>query len=190
MFHVAWLVFFSGLAFVGAFYLQFHFFTAFAYLPSASIFFLPAGVKLLAMLLARHWGLLGLWLGNNFIEAVFNEVPLSWEPYVLRPLIYLSVPYLTMRLWMRGNRVSDDLENLSLYHVVMLAITTSFAGALVFQAYLSKVFGATQPLSSAVWGMTVGDVSGVIGTLIVWVAARRMISSLRRRSSADDLSPE
>lgn len=161
--------------FIGAFYTQFHFFTAFDFLPSASILFLPAGVKLLAMVVGRWWGILGLFVANDIIEYVFNELPLGFEPYVVRPLVYLLVPYLVLQLLMRQNSIAKDLANLTVYHIVLLAITTSFVGSFVFQWYLYNVSGGHIDLSSAVWSMTVGDVSGIFVSLVLVILLRRLV---------------
>jgi hypothetical protein len=88
-------------------------------------------------------------------------------------LLWLVFPYVFLSLYLSRKRLSDDLTRLSAYHLTVLAVGTSLissAGAqLLFFLEKKPVYSLLQ----SAWSMSIGDISGILVTLLFVAAARR-----------------
>lgn len=160
-------------AYFTVFYVQLFALGGFDFLPSASILFLPAGVKLLAMLSGRWHGILGLYLGKLAVDLLLLGNLFTFEMVVVHPLLWIGPAYLALRMVMWRHNIQDGLNNLTTYHIVLIALATSLASALATQTNLVYFDQAHSHWLRGVWSMTIGDVSGIVLTLMVITFVRR-----------------
>ncbi len=146
----------------------------FEFLPSASLLFLPAGVKLLAMLSGRWHGLLGLYLGKLAVDFFLLDAPFTFEILVTHPLIWILPAFVALQLVLTYFSISDDLSNLRTVHLIAMAMVTSLISAVVNQTHLVFVDQSHTAWLKGVWSMTMGDVSGIAFTMIVIMIGRRL----------------
>ena len=101
-------------------------FAAFSINSNISWIFLPAGLRLFIVLVYRHQGLVGLFLGSLIASVYLNHEPLSLFTLTLalastaNPLIALFV------LEKSTPHLKIGLENLTLQHILSLAIIQAF----------------------------------------------------------------
>ena len=77
-------------------------------LPKASIFFLPAGVKFLSVLLLRWWGLGGIMIGKILVQSYLGE-QISLLHDTMEMLLWLVVPYLCLVGYMKVKKIQPSL---------------------------------------------------------------------------------
>ena len=165
------------LLFAAAYFLVFAFqikaMAGFDFLPSASILFLPAGVKLLAMLSGRWHGLMGLYLGKLAVDFFLLDAPFTFEVLVVHPVFWILPAYVVLQWIMRRLDIHEDLSNLKTLHLIAIAMATSMASAVAMQSHMVYVDGVHTAWLKGIWSMAMGDVSGIALTLILIVAWRR-----------------
>jgi hypothetical protein len=160
-----------------SFVLQVEWLPAFDFLPTASIFFIPAGVKFVSVLLLRWWGLGGILVGRILVQLYLGE-EISLFHDSMEMLLWLLVPYLCMVGYMRVKEIQLSLENLTTYHVVVLSLIFSFTSSLGTQLLNSVSGYDTQVgLPKAIWAMTVGDFSGILLILFLVASITKMLRS-------------
>lgn len=149
------------------------------YTSGVSIVFLPAGVKLVALLVAGGWGLLGLaaaalmmasevWSQSGMVELLGNIV------------VWLGVPWLVVELTLRWLGVHRDLRNLTFWKLVLVASVATAAGSFATSAYAVAFHGRDQEdWVGAALAMLLGDFVGAGLVLIVAVAGLQLLK--RRR---------
>lgn len=141
------------------------------YAPGVALFFLPAGVKLVALLVARVWGLVGIAAAGVWTAAdVWQSA--DWLALLGNVAVWVGLPYLVMQLMLRWMKIHADLSNLSYLKVMAIClaaiVTSSVAGA----AY--AVWAHTQPLAD-LWArslaLALGDFlgAGVVFALLIGV---------------------
>ncbi len=166
------VVLFFALSYFLLFQFQIQVMGGFDFLPMVSLLFIPAGIKFLGMLIGRAWGVLGIFLGRTALDLhLGNDIQSMW--WVLNNLLWLVFPYVFLSLYLSRKRLSDDLTRLSAYHLTVLAVGTSLissAGAqLLFFLEKKPVYSLLQ----SAWSMSIGDISGILVTLLFVAAARR-----------------
>jgi|GEM_PF-739645 len=152
------------------------------YAPGVSLVFLPAGVKLVALLVAGGWGLLGL------ASAALLMATDVWTQSGIGELagniaVWLGVPYLVVELMLRVLDVDRDLGNLRFWPLLLIVATATAAGSFASSAYAVAFHGRqeTDYLGAAL-AMLLGDVVGAGLVVILAVAALQLPRWLRRRS--------
>jgi K+-sensing histidine kinase KdpD len=163
-----------AIAYFLVYFFQVHVMTDFEFLPSASLLFLPAGVKLLAMLSGRWHGLLGLYLGKLSVDFFLLDAAFAFEILVTHPVIWILPAFVALQLVMGYFKVTDDLSNLKTVHLIFIAMVTSLTSALAMQTHLVFADEAHISWVKGVWSMAMGDVSGIVCTLMVVMIWRRM----------------
>ena len=163
---------FFGLSYFLLFQFQVQVMGTFDFLPMVSILFVPAGMKFLGMLIGRGWGVLGIFIGRLALDLqVGNSIQSVW--WLLNNVFWLVLPYMFINHYLQRQRLSDDLSRLSAYHLAVLAIGASLISSVGSQVL---VFIEHQPVYSfmqATWSMVIGDVSGIMATLLFVYGARR-----------------
>lgn len=147
------------------------------YTQGINLVFLPAGIKHIAILLARGWGALGCFVALFFLASE------SWtgEPTV-KVLGYCVVSILTTWLGIiigfRLMHIDNDLSNLEFIHLPFMdLITTALHGHLV-NAYFILVGMKADHLIQNAFAMMVGD---FIGSFIILMCMLLALKFFRLR---------
>jgi uncharacterized RDD family membrane protein YckC len=150
----------AGLAFAFSFRLNQLLDNYFVYAPGISLLFIPAGVKLLFVLLGRLPAVIGILIASVYLGAgiwpdksivtVFNFAFVSLMTYPVSAYVV-----------MRAVGIHRDLYNLRYWHIVLLSLVASVLNGIVHNIdYLIEGVTATE----AQWGnsaaMALGDFLG------------------------------
>lgn len=125
-----------------------------------SIFFLPAGVKLMGLLVGRHWGALGL-LGSNFLMSAFEWNGIGWPILLLMSVLWVGLTWAVVETMLRLLQLPADLSGMRFTHFIAIDATAAVLHALGFNA-LQLQIGVREDSQywSAVTGMALGDFLG------------------------------
>lgn len=163
------LVAVCGAFYVASFLLQVHFLTFFDYMPKASLFFIPAGIKLVAFVVARSAGLVGVSLG----VLLTLTTDTSWHPphvhdYFSVMFFNAVVPYIGAVVAARTLGVSADLRAIRLWQIIVMAVWVSIVNGVSMNAYLLiEGVNTFADFDHGVLAATFGDVSGIVFTLFL-----------------------
>ena len=141
-----------------------------------TLIYVPAGVRLVILLVSGIWGAIGIALAFPF--ALLQEFPgISWQETLTYSAIAGFIPYATILGVCRVARISHDLSTLRSIHLPLLAGAVSVTGGLAYTAALAGFgrFDAARFLPDAT-AMAAGDFLGcfaVIGLVRVVIALRR-----------------
>ena len=91
------------------FVLQVELLPDFDFLLTASIFFIPAGVKFLSVLLLRWWGVGGVLVGRILVQLYLGE-EISLFHDSMELLLWLVVPYLCLMGYMQVKEIQPSLK--------------------------------------------------------------------------------
>jgi len=149
-----------------------------------SLFFLPAGVKLMALLIGRHWGALGLLL-SNFAMSLLEWQGVPWSWLLFMSLVWVGVTWAVVETMLRLLRLPADLGGLRFTHFVAIDAVASILHAFVFNGLLLQLaLRAETDFLSAVWGMALGDFLGSGAFALMLVGAvhllRRVLGAQRQ----------
>jgi glucose-6-phosphate-specific signal transduction histidine kinase len=145
--------------------------------PNIAWLFLPAGVRLLLIMIFEEKSLLGLFLGTMSTGWIFNELNLSLWLITLISLIATLAPYLAylmvkhFKLELRGN-----LRNLNLDTIASLALSVALLSTLghhlIFK--LNEGIFGVQGLDLMLT-FFVGDLVGTLVILVLIFAAFKLL---------------
>ena len=169
-----------GLAYLASFYLNAHVVKAQSVFSGVALFYLPAGVKLLAIMVGRYWGALGLWVAN------FLHTATGWDNLVLSQVFLMSVLWvgttlLVVLTWAHFTGLRTDLRNLTFRGFVWLNLLAAVIHGLVFNGYLIILAerGIDEWLSSAK-AMALGDFLGSGALMLSILLVFKTVKWLRR----------
>lgn len=132
-----------------------------------TLVYVPAGIRLVILLVSGLWGALGIALAFPF--AVMQEFPgVSWQEMLVYSLVAGFIPYATV-LWVcRAVRVSRDLGSLRSIHLPLLAAAVSVFGALSYTAAL-VAFGRFEARNflQDFTAMAAGDFLGCFAVIVL-----------------------
>jgi glucose-6-phosphate-specific signal transduction histidine kinase len=136
--------------------------------PNIAWLFLPAGVRLILIVVFEERSLLGLFLGSISTGLIFNDLNLSLGLITLISLVATLATYLAYRIVKRFKfELDGDLRNLNLDTITSLALSAALLSTLghhlVFK--LNEGIFGKQVLTS-VMTFFVGD---LVGTLVILV---------------------
>ncbi|MDB0048220.1 hypothetical protein N9F12_02140 [Burkholderiaceae bacterium] len=154
----------------------------FDFLPMASILFLPAGVKFIAMLVGRHWGVVGIALGKVLVDIYSGSVS-DLSEQIPHLLVWLVAPYACMLIFLKQKDLSQTLDGLTTFDLVVLALIVSLVSSLGTQLYFFGMHEPGYPLLKGVWSMTLGDISGILFSLGAVIFIRRLLTSFADRQT-------
>jgi len=144
--------------------------------PNIAWLFLPAGVRLLLIMIFEEKSLLGLFLGAMTTGWIFNELNLSLQLITLISLIATLAPYLAYLIVKRYKfELSDNLGNLNLDTIASLALGVGFLSTLGHHLAFKLnegIFGV-QGLGS-VLTFFAGDLVGTLVILVLVFAAFKL----------------
>lgn len=164
------LVFICALLYVGSFWIQANHLTAFDYLPKASLFFLPAGVRLIAFVVARSAGLVGISLGAILTMTMDTSWhPPHWHDYISIIFFSCVIPYYGSTFLAKKMGLDHDLKRIRLWQVGAMALTVSILNGVSMNAYLliEKVIPLDDAFKVGTLATTFGDMTGIAFTLLL-----------------------
>ena len=151
----------------------------FDFLPMASILFIPAGIKFLAMVVGQGPGVVGIALGFALVEINAGKT-LDLTAFLTHVLLWLVLPYALLRGYLAKSDLKNDLTALTTYQLFVMAVIVSLTSSLAIQLYFLGLFDPQYPVLKGVWSMTVGDLSGIFLSLAFVVAMRRVFARRTR----------
>jgi predicted permease len=171
----------SGILFSLSFRLNQYFDEQFVYSAGISLLFLPAGVKLLAVLVGRLPAILGLLVVGIYLGAGI------WPDKAMTSIVYFAVvslmtyPIAAFGL-MRLLHISHDLSNLRYHHIVLLSLAASVLNGVVHNwLYWSQGVTASEELWQKSAAMAMGDFMGCFVVVALFHAATGVLSRARTR---------
>ncbi len=151
----------------------------FDFLPMASILFIPAGIKFLAMVVGQAPGVVGIALGFALLEINAGKT-LDLTAFLTHVLLWLVLPYALLRGYLAKNDLKNDLTALTTYQLFVMAVIVSLTSSLGTQLYFFGLHDPQYPVLKGVWSMTIGDLSGIFLSLAFVVAMRRVFARRTR----------
>lgn len=137
--------------------------------PGIDLVFLPAGFRLLIVIVFGVWGALGIFLADPLMFMIeFGNTGIS--AMLINALISGFAPYVTVRLFSRLAGIEGSLTQLRPVHLPLLALAVSLVTPLLFNLHF-LLTGRTPPAAFLpnFTAMAMGD---FLGCLIVSVLAR------------------
>ena len=151
----------------------------FDFLPMASILFIPAGIKFLAMVVGQGPGVVGIALGFALVEINAGKT-LDLTAFLTHVLLWLVLPYALLRGYLAKSDLKNDLTALTTYQLFVMAVIVSLTSSLVTQLYFFGLHDPQYPVLKGIWSMTIGDLSGIFLSLAFVVAMRRVFARRTR----------
>jgi hypothetical protein len=151
---------FCGLVYYAAFFLQTMISPWVNYIQGIDWFFIPAGIKLVAFMIAGVWGLIGI--------AVFGLITAfdvwhsdSLSIHIGNILIWAGVPYVTYRFLAKSLNLDLKLTNLKYWHVVAIALATTLTSSVGSSLYQYLINNRSfDMLTTTTFAMAIGDFIG------------------------------
>lgn len=137
--------------------------------PGIDLVFLPAGFRLLLVVVFGFWGALGIFLADPFLFLVEFQQGSLFEVLV-NALISGFAPYLTVRAFCRIAGIQGSLAQFRPIHLPLLALAVSVVTPLLFNLHFLLI-GRTQP-ADFLHNFTAMMTGDFLGCLLVSVLAR------------------
>ena len=171
-----------GVAYYAVFWLQTKLSSLVNFAQGIDLFFAPAGIKLVAFMVAGIWGFWGIAVvGLITAQDVWQKDTML--VHLGNTAIWAGVPYVTYLGLAQLLRLDASLMRLKYGHVLIIALATSLASSLGSNLYQWLVQNRSfDMITSASIAMAVGDFMG-IG---VFVFALAFI--VRKRSQSDTIN--
>ena len=164
-----------AVSYFSLFWVQVNVLGEFDFLPMVSILFLPAGIKFLAMLVGRHWGVVGIALGKFLVDTYFGY-PGNAMDAATHIVLWLVLPYVCLLAYLVKKDTKQTLDDITTYDLVVLALIVSLTSSLGTQFYFFGMHEPGYPMLKAVWSMTIGDFSGILVALGLVIVVRRLMT--------------
>lgn len=164
----------TALLWIGSFYLNEWAFTAAKKTSFVNLIFLPAGVRILAVLVLGWPAAIGLFLGS-----LVTAVPIWHLPAAIIPGFVSALgPAAAVFVGTRSMRLRDDLSGINVRQMTMISIADG-----LFNAVPSNLFFWSQHHIATPWQdvlpMFVGDLLGTFALLYVGAFALRLALKVR-----------
>jgi len=136
--------------------------------------FLPACLRIVAVMVWRGAGAAGLWMGALFTSSIWSGGPVVNE--LLGATISALAPVLAVTFCTEWLGLNSRLEGLKARHVLQFALTGALANTLLqnFYFYMS---GMQPSLIEGMLPMLIGDLVGTLVVLYGVSAVLRLVSS-------------
>ena len=152
---------------------------AFAWLKLSDhvhLIFLPAAVRLVAVLLFKQLGVIGLFLGG--LITGFTHLPtLQLSDVVILSAISAISPYIAMQLSKRYLDISDSLSNLQAKQLFIVCLNYATVNSLAHNLYM-YFSDDMHNLGNHFLSMLTGD---LVGCLIIFYLASLLIRHIRKK---------
>jgi len=175
----------TGCMFSATFWFQARYLTVFDYMPRASLFFLPAGIRIISFIAARGWGLLGISAGT-LVTLTFDTSwqPAHWHDYISAFEFFCLLPYLGTIGIQKLLAIDRDLTKLTVAQVIKIAFLGSLINGLSINTYLYiEGVHALNDLNTGILAASFGDVTGIAFTLFLVSIYPQLKSSLSKLTS-------
>ena len=137
--------------------------------PGIDLVFLPAGFRLLLVVVFGLWGAIGIAIADPFMFLVeFHQGSLG--EVMVNALIAGFAPYLTVRAFYRIVGIQGSLVQLKPIHLPLLALAVSVVTPLLFNLHF--VISGREPASEFLPHFTAMMTGDFLGCLLVSVLAR------------------
>lgn len=137
--------------------------------PGIDLIFLPAGFRLLIVIVFGFWGALGIFLADPLMFMLeFGHG--SAREVLVNALISGFAPYLTVRAFSHAAGIGGTLSQLRPIHLPVLALAVSLVTPLLFN--LHYIAGGREPAAAFLHNFTAMAAGDFAGCLIVSVLAR------------------
>lgn len=137
-----------------------------SFAPGISLFFLPAGVKLVAALTAVFWGVAGTVVVLAFTAVGFWSDQPPWF-YVVYASLSGFISLISLRLMMQVLSIQTDLSNLKILHLPIIDfVAASLHGIVVNAFYILLGMTTLQDLGLRAAAMAFGDFLGGLVLLL------------------------
>ena len=151
------------------------------YAPGISLIFIPAGVKLLCLLVGGRAAAVGLFTSSIFLSTVIWK-DLSLLSTVYFAIISVGTYFLAVRLIMWRFKIEPDLSNLGYWHIIVLSIFASVLNGFAHNVvYYTQGVTASEDFLSKSMAMVFGDFLGCFVVVMLFNASINML----RRSRSD-----
>lgn len=149
-----------GLIYYSAFFLQTMISPWVNYSQGVDLFFLPAGIKLIAFMIAGVWGLIGIAIVGLITSFdVWKSDSLMTNSGNI--LIWAGIPYTTYRYLVKMLYIDLELNSIKYRHVLFIALATSLTssvGSSLYQYLISN--RSLDMITSTSLAMAIGDFIG------------------------------
>ena len=144
--------------------------------PGIALVYLPAGFRLLIILLFGFWGALGIFLTNPilFIDYFGSA---SIAELVINAGIAAFVPYIVVNICVRYFGISSSLTELKPIHLPVLALAVSLTTPLAFN--FQFLLAGRKPPELFLTNFTAMAFGDFVGCLLVIGCARLLIAAYR-----------
>lgn len=168
----------AGLAYYLTFLLNNAFGSAVLYDHWIALFFLPAGIKHLFILVARGWGALGCFVGLLIPSLQF------WTDTPVYQIVFYSglstlASWLGIALGMKLLGIHRNLLNLQFMHLPLLDLLTTAVHGFAVGAYFTAVGMSSDQLLANSLAMMFGDYTG---SFLVLTCLWLVLSWLKRKT--------
>ena len=169
----------SGILFSLSFRLNQFFDAQFVYSAGISLLFLPAGVKLLAVLVGRLPAIVGIMVVSVYLGAGI------WPDKAMTAVVYFAfVSLMTYPIAAFGVmhmfRIHKDLTNLRYHHIVWLSLAASVLNGVVHNLlYLTQDVTASEELWRKSAAMALGDFMGCFVVVALFHTTMGVLRSAR-----------
>lgn len=163
------LSFLGGALYVGAFWVQSKYLLYFDYMPLISLFFLPAGVKLVAFIVARGAGFLGVSAGTSLTLYLDR----TWSPpevhdYFTSIQFFCLIPFVGILLAQKMLKIRSDLVGMTGLQVALLAIFGAFINGISINLYmLIEGVISRQDVGVGILAAMFGNVAGIVFLIFI-----------------------
>jgi hypothetical protein len=136
--------------------------------PGISLIFVPAGVKLLCVLVGGEAAAVGLFAASIYLSlAIWQNLPPIATVYfgLIAVGTYFSAVYAVKRYF----KIKDDLSNLRYWHIVILSVAASLLNGFAHNV-VYMLQGVTQgdEFFSKSWAMAFGDFLGCFAVVMLF----------------------
>ena len=170
-------IFVSGIVWLGISLLNSNLLSSTAVTTGIDLVYLPAGFRLLMILLFGFWGALGIFLTNPILFVEYFGTA-SITEMVINSGIAAFVPYTVVRACSKSFGVNSSLMELKPIHLPVLALAVSLATPLAFNIQFLLAGRKPQELFLTNFSaMAFGDFVGcllVVGIVRLLIVAYRM----------------
>lgn len=136
--------------------------------------FLPAAVRVIALLLFGTRGAIGLALGA-FVTLAPQD--LTFPNALILPVSSALAPWIAIHIWKQVFRIRDDLFGLTPFHIAFLSVACALANSALLNLFLTLA-GQSHGGILRIMAVIIGD---AFGTAIVMLLLSVTLSSVRVR---------
>lgn len=163
-----------------AFWFQFHWLGNLDFVQGVSLLFIPAGIKMLSIVVGGAWGIGGVFLTSILLSRfVWGDHGFVYA--LLAQIVWAGVPFLTYQILKRQLRIDDMLLSLKGSHIALIAVTTSLTSSLgdrSFRYAAGQIEGSL--FNTSVWAMMLGDIGGIV---VILSLAVLVVQHLRKTNA-------